>query len=165
LAVALKGSDIVIVQIRFGGLEARREDELFAAELDCPADETLGPSGLLSAFRQAHCIEQLSGEICAHCRGALVVNMINPLSLSTAIMLRNGLDAIGICELPLATLREFADVLHRPADSLTWRYAGLNHRGFLFGLKHSEIQGTFSIPNGVRQPEKNQIKSNILVTN
>ncbi|RUU25369.1 6-phospho-beta-glucosidase, partial [Mesorhizobium sp. M6A.T.Ca.TU.002.02.2.1] len=111
LDAALADAEIVIVQTRFGGLEARADDELFASELGCIADETLGPCGLLSGFRQIRPVDDLAIRMKAICPGAFVVNMINPLSLTTAMMLRHGLAVVGICELPLATLEAFARAL------------------------------------------------------
>ncbi|MBZ9737138.1 6-phospho-beta-glucosidase [Mesorhizobium sp. CA18] len=128
---ALTDADIVIVQTRFGGLEARVGDELFACELGCQADETLGPCGLLSAFRQMLPVDDLAIRMKAICPGAFVVNMINPLSLTTAMMLRHGLAVVGICELPLATLQAFARALRIEPAELHWNYQGLNHRGFI----------------------------------
>ncbi len=139
LATALDGADVVVVQIRFGGLEAREKDENFAAQLVCPADETLGPSGLACALRQVGAVRLLSDEMRAHCPSALVVNMMNPLSLTTYIMVRHGLFAVGICELPILTLRQFAFELGLDTTSLAWSYSGLNHRGFLFGIKQGSV--------------------------
>ncbi|UVK52444.1 6-phospho-beta-glucosidase [Mesorhizobium sp. AR02] len=131
LDAALTDAEVVIVQTRFGGLEARANDELFASELGCIADETLGPCGLLSAFRQIRPVDHLAIRMKAICPGAFVVNMINPLSLTTAMMLRRGLATVGICELPLATLQAFARALRIDPHDLYWSYEGLNHRGFI----------------------------------
>ncbi|MCV3205437.1 6-phospho-beta-glucosidase [Mesorhizobium sp. YC-39] len=131
LDAALTDAEIVIVQTRFGGLEARADDERFACELGCLADETLGPCGLLSAFRQMRPVDDLAIRMKAICPGAFVVNMINPLSLTTAMMLRRGVAAVGICELPLATLQAFAKALRIDPTELYWSYEGLNHRGFI----------------------------------
>jgi 6-phospho-beta-glucosidase len=131
LDAALVDAEIVIVQTRFGGLEARADDELFARDLGCFADETLGPCGLLSAFRQVRPVDDLAIRMKAICPGAFVVNMINPLSLTTSMMLSRGLDAVGICELPLATLQAFARALCINPTELCWSYEGLNHRGFI----------------------------------
>ncbi|CCV03690.1 putative 6-phospho-beta-glucosidase [Mesorhizobium metallidurans STM 2683] len=131
LDAALADAEIVIVQTRFGGLEARADDERFASDLGCIADETLGPCGLLSAFRQIGPVDDLAIRMKAVCPDAFVVNMINPLSLTTAMMLRRGLAAVGICELPLATLQAFARALRIDSTELNWSYEGLNHRGFI----------------------------------
>jgi 6-phospho-beta-glucosidase len=131
LDAALTYAEIVIVQTRFGGLEGRASDELFANELGCIADETLGPCGLLSAFRQMRPVDDLAIRMKTICPGAFVVNMINPLSLTTAMMLRRGVTAVGICELPRATLQAFAGALRIDPSELYWSYEGLNHRGFI----------------------------------
>ncbi len=131
LDFALGGTEIVIVQTRFGGLEARAADELFARELKCPADETIGPCGLLSAFRQMRQVDDLALRMKATCARAFVINMMNPLSLTTAMMIGHGLNAVGICELPFTTLQLFAKAFGMDPTQLCWSYEGLNHRGFI----------------------------------
>jgi 6-phospho-beta-glucosidase len=138
-ARALDGAEIVIAQIRFGGLEARVEDERFAANLDCPADETLGPCGLFSAFRQRRPIEELGGRLKALCPEAFVLNMINPLSLTTRLMVDGGLNAVGICELPVATFEALARELDRDPADLQWSYEGFNHRGFIVAVRQGDV--------------------------
>jgi 6-phospho-beta-glucosidase len=128
---ALGCADVVIVQTRFGGLEARAQDEHFARGLGCHVDETLGPCGLLSAFRQMPLVDELAVRMSAMCPNAFVLNMMNPLSLTTAMIIRRGVNAVGVCELPLATFLGFADALGMDPGELTWSYEGFNHRGFV----------------------------------
>jgi 6-phospho-beta-glucosidase len=50
---ALDGSDVVLHQIRYGGLAAREDDERLARRFAAPADESLGPAGLVAGIRMA----------------------------------------------------------------------------------------------------------------
>jgi 6-phospho-beta-glucosidase len=43
---------------------------------------------------------------------------------------------VGLCELPQATVAETCRVLAMQVADVEWEYAGLNHRGFVFSLKH-----------------------------
>jgi 6-phospho-beta-glucosidase len=132
---ALDGADVVVNQIRYGELEGRRRDEHLATDLGVPADETLGPAGLAAAIRIAPGHRDLARALIAHCPQALVLNLANPLSCSTAILHRWGVqEAVGLCELPLVTAREACRILDVPMSVVGWSYAGLNHRGFIHRL-------------------------------
>lgn len=131
---ALDGADIVVSQIRFGGLQARAREEQLALELGCAADETLGPCGLASALRQRADLLSLAELLKIRCPKALILNLSNPLSLTTALLADSGLDVIGICELPITTLRESLRLADLNAERAKWHYCGFNHRGFLFDI-------------------------------
>ena len=132
---ALAGADVVINQIRFGGLEGRRRDERLAADLGVPADETIGPAGLAAAIRIAPGHRGLADALAERCPDALVLNMTNPLSCTTALLSRWGVrHVVGLCELPLVTAVEACDILGIALDEVDWAYAGLNHRGFIHRL-------------------------------
>lgn len=137
LSEALDGADIVVHQIRYGGLEGRRRDEWLASQLGLPADETIGPAGLAAALRMAPGHRVLARALIQRCPDALVLNLTNPLSCSTALLHRWGVPkVVGLCELPLATAREACDVLGLQETDIDWTYAGLNHRGFIHRLTH-----------------------------
>src|SRR5882672_2642964 len=53
IAEAVDGADVVVNQIRFGGMEGRARDEELASRWRLPADETIGPCGLSAALRVA----------------------------------------------------------------------------------------------------------------
>jgi 6-phospho-beta-glucosidase len=131
-AAALDGADIVLHQIRYGGLTGRANDECLASALGLSADETLGPSGLQSAIRMKRPLIEIARLLCARCPDAWVVNLTNPLSCSTAILAQAGVRRVlGVCELPTVTVREACEVLQLSEADVVWDYVGLNHRGFL----------------------------------
>jgi 6-phospho-beta-glucosidase len=99
-----------------------------------PADETLGPAGLRAALRAAPPLRDLAERLRAAAPDALVVNLTNPLSVTTAVLAQAGLRVWGLCELPLVTADSVAAMLG--GDGVDWAYTGLNHRGFLHGLRH-----------------------------
>ena len=135
---AIAGSQIVIHQIRYGGLEGRERDELIAAECECPADETLGPGALHAMLRTQSAARSVAAKLGNTCPDAWVLNLTNPLSLVTALMLETGLNrCLGLCELPFSTALKAAETLAIPFSELSWDYVGLNHRGFVVGLKYA----------------------------
>lgn len=136
IARALEGAEFVIHQARYGGLESREKDEKVARALGLPPDETLGPSGLQAAIRTVEPVLQLSKELRRFCPEAWVLNLTNPLSVSTAIFSIAGVKrCVGICELPKVTHRQIAQRLHVSPSDVKWDYIGFNHRGFVHNLR------------------------------
>lgn len=134
----LDGADYVVHQARYGGLEGRHEGESLGRALGVAADETLGPSGLLAAIRCLPYIAELAELLQRFCPQAWVLNITNPLSLTTSqLFLQGHARCIGICELPTVTQRQIAARLNLPYEQLQWAYTGLNHRGFLHDLTHA----------------------------
>ena len=138
LESALAGASVVVNQIRFGDLAGRARDEELARRFDVPADETLGPCGLASALRVAPSLRELAQVLGSECPRAWVLNLANPLSVTTAVLVRSGAPArtVGLCELPRSTAREACRLLGMEPDNVAWEYVGLNHRGFITSLRH-----------------------------
>jgi 6-phospho-beta-glucosidase len=132
---ALDGATLVLHQIRYGGLEGRRDDERFAEAFGLAADETLGPAALRCALRIAPGLRHLAGVLTARCPDAWVLNLANPLSVTTAILAEHGVRCLGVCELPAVTVQQAAAALDIPVAALEWRYDGFNHRGFVHDLR------------------------------
>ncbi len=136
LPEALSGARYVIHQIRYGGLEGRDEDERLASRFGAVGDETLGPGALNSALRMAPLLRVVAGAISAAAPEAWVLNLTNPLSVATTILADEGVErCIGLCELPSTTAGMVAGLLGIPLSRLDWHYRGLNHRGFIVGLR------------------------------
>jgi 6-phospho-beta-glucosidase len=133
---ALDGADYVIHQIRYGGLEGRERAEQLAERFGLPADETLGPAALHVALRSAPALQRMAARIASRCPKAVVLNLTNPLSLTTALMIRHGVAVcLGVCELPESTATAVARLPGIQCwDRITWEYVGLNHRGFLYNF-------------------------------
>lgn len=133
---ALDGADVVVHQIRYGDLRGRQADEVLAGALGVPGDETLGPGGLAAAVRLVPGLRSTTAALARRCGDALIVNLTNPLSVTTALLHQGGLSVVGVCELPLQTLRQACAHLGVDPAEVEWAYAGLNHRGFLHRLHH-----------------------------
>ncbi len=133
---ALDGADFVIHQIRYGGLEGRERAEQLAEKFGLLADETLGPAAIHVAVRSAPALQGMAARLAARCPKAVVLNLTNPLSLTTALMIRHGVTVcLGVCELPESTATAVARLPGvECCDRFTWEYVGLNHRGFLYNF-------------------------------
>ncbi|KMZ13619.1 6-phospho-beta-glucosidase [Candidatus Burkholderia humilis] len=133
---ALDDADIAVHQAGYGGLEGRLQDERLAASLNTLVDETLGPGGLQAALRIAEGVLAFSSTALRRCPDAWILNLVNPLGISTSLIAGTGLKfCLGLCELPIVTHRLIADLLGVTVPELVWDYVGLNHRGFLYNLR------------------------------
>lgn len=132
---ALDRATIVVHQARYGGLAGRFQDEVLARELRTLSDETMGPGGLQAGLRIAHEVREFGARVARQCPEAWVLNLVNPLGISTALIAQEGVQrCLGVCELPTVTHRRLAFLLDVDPRALDWDYAGLNHRGFLYNL-------------------------------
>jgi 6-phospho-beta-glucosidase len=144
---ALSDAYIVIHQNRYGGLRGREHDEAISNRFSAPADETLGPGALHSILRILPELENIGHQIASICPQAWILNLTNPLSISTYILIQAGVrHCLGLCELPLYTVRLAADLLAINPDQLDWQYVGLNHRGFVTALKDDGRDRLYELP-------------------
>jgi 6-phospho-beta-glucosidase len=135
LRAMLDGADVVLHQNRYGGLAARRDDELLTSTLGVPPDETLGPAGLLTALRTAHDQRKYAEELRRTAPRSALLTLTNPLGVSTACLAAAGLAVLGLCEVPETTRRTIATAVGVAVDDLSGDYTGLNHRGFWHRLR------------------------------
>jgi 6-phospho-beta-glucosidase len=152
LEEALDGAAIVVNQIRFGGMAARAQDEEIAVRFGLAPDETLGPSALSCGLRIMPRIRELGSELGRRCPQAWVLNLSNPLSLTTRAMIAAGAPrhCVGLCELPSATVLETSRLLEMAVADVEWDYAGLNHRGFIVSLRHRGEEVLSQLPELLR---------------
>ena len=97
LEEAVTGAAVVVNQIRFGGLEGRSRDEALANRFGLAADETLGPCGLSAALRVVPRIRELAAGLGRRCPNAWVLNLSNPLSVTTRAMIRGNASGSASC--------------------------------------------------------------------
>jgi 6-phospho-beta-glucosidase len=142
---ACTGADVILHQVRYGGLEGRNQDEIYAISCGLPPDESLGPSALRAAVRMQDDLAQTNRVIREAAPSAQVINLTNPLSLSTSMMHADGLNVVGICELPGATGISIRLWLGIKSGYFSFRYSGLNHRGVLYDFYHNDKDLTTAV--------------------
>lgn len=125
----LDGAHAVVVLVRPGGAAARAHDERFPCAFGLVGDEGVGPGGLANAYRTVPIIERIARAVRARAPAAFVLALSAPLGLVTRVLLDEGLDAAGACELPAATLARLTGESSGPTPA----YAGLNHLGWFYG--------------------------------
>ncbi|MFF0447595.1 6-phospho-beta-glucosidase [Streptomyces sp. NPDC004609] len=140
---ALRGADFVFSAIRVGGLEGRAADERIALAEGVLGQETVGAGGIAYGLRTVPVAVDIARRVARLAPGAWVINFTNPAGLVTEAMARHlGDRVIGICDSPVGLGRRVARVLGADPDTAWFDYAGLNHLGWLRGLRvkgHDEL--------------------------
>ncbi|MEU6576571.1 6-phospho-beta-glucosidase [Streptomyces sp. NPDC046805] len=147
---ALRGADFVFSAIRVGGLEGRAEDERVALAEGVLGQETVGAGGIAYGLRTVPVAVDIARRVARLAPDAWVINFTNPAGLVTEAMSRHlGDRVIGICDSPVGLGRRIARVLGaRPGEA--WiDYVGLNHLGWVRGLR---VAGRDELPRLLADP-------------
>ncbi|GGT05344.1 6-phospho-beta-glucosidase [Streptomyces kurssanovii] len=133
---AVRGADFVFSAIRVGGLEGRAEDERVALREGVLGQETVGAGGIAYGLRTVPVAVGIARRIAALAPDAWVINFTNPAGLVTEAMSHVlGDRVMGICDSPVGLGRRVAKVLGADPASAWIDYVGLNHLGWLRGLR------------------------------
>lgn len=147
---ALLGADFVFSAIRVGGLEGRAADERVALAEGVLGQETVGAGGIAYGLRTVPVAVRIAERVAALAPDAWVINFTNPAGLVTEAMSRVlGDRVIGICDSPVGLGRRVARVLGADPDQVWIDYVGLNHLGWLRGLR---VAGRDELPRLLADP-------------
>ena len=150
VAEALDGADLVLNQIRVGGLQARSVDESFPREFGIPGEETMGPGGLACAVRTIAALRPFWAQVAHRAPTALVINLTNPAGIvQQAARTEVGLRIVTVCDSPLGLLDSVACRLGRPDDDVRSRYVGMNHVGWYVPADLGELDRLSDLADGL----------------
>ncbi len=144
LEKALAGADFVVAQIRVGGAEARKKDELLGARHGLIGQETTGVGGFAKALRTIPAMLDICRSMERNCPEAGLVNFTNPSGIVTeAVLNHSRVKAVGLCNIPLTFHLELARALGVDRDELDLDYVGLNHLSWVrrVRLKGEDVTG------------------------
>ncbi|MFC9424354.1 6-phospho-beta-glucosidase [Streptomyces sp. NPDC056987] len=148
---ALRGADFVFSAIRVGGLEGRAADERIALAEGVLGQETVGAGGIAYGLRTVPVAVDIARRVARLAPDAWVINFTNPAGLVTEAMSRHlGDRVIGICDSPVGLGRRVARVLGADPDRAWIDYVGLNHLGWLRGLR---VDGRDELPRLLADPD------------
>ncbi|MEU4195974.1 6-phospho-beta-glucosidase [Kribbella sp. NPDC026611] len=137
---ALRGADFIFSAIRVGGLEGRTVDERVALSLGVLGQETVGAGGIAYGLRTLPVAVQIAQRIAAIAPDAWTINFTNPAGMVTEAMIPFlGDRVIGICDSPSGLGRRAALALGVDPSTAFYDYAGLNHLGWLRGLRSGGV--------------------------
>lgn len=147
---ALAGADFVFSAIRVGGLEGRANDERVALAEGVLGQETVGAGGIAYGLRTVPVAVDIARRVARLAPDAWVINFTNPAGLVTEAMSRHlGDRVIGICDSPVGLGRRIARVLGADPKEAFIDYVGLNHLGWVRGLR---VAGRDELPRLLADP-------------
>jgi 6-phospho-beta-glucosidase len=147
---ALDGADVILVQVRVGGLDARRFDETFPRSFAIPGEETQGPGGFANAMRTIPTLAATWDRIVARAPHALVINLTNPSGIVTAAMIHHsGLKVVSVCDAPVTFVESIAKATGQTVADVRAGYAGMNHAGFWAAPDRGSLLAATSVTSGV----------------
>jgi 6-phospho-beta-glucosidase len=140
LVEAVAEADFVFAAVRIGGLTGRCLDERVALDLGVLGQETTGPGGLAYALRTVPFMVDVARTVRDVAPHAYLLNFTNPAGIVTeAVQSVLGDRALGICDTPSGLGRRAADVLGLDPHRVRPDYVGLNHLGWLRGLRYDGV--------------------------
>ncbi|MGW1498489.1 6-phospho-beta-glucosidase [Streptomyces mirabilis] len=147
---ALRGADFIFSAIRVGGLAGRADDERVALAEGVLGQETVGAGGIAYGLRTVPVAVDIAQRVARLAPDAWVINFTNPAGLVTEAMSRHlGDRVIGICDSPVGLGRRIATVLGADPREAWIDYVGLNHLGWVRGLR---VAGRDELPRLLADP-------------
>src|SRR6516225_3938388 len=124
----LRDCDAVLTSFRPGGFEARYLDESIPLKHGVIGQETQGPGGFFMALRSIHVMQGIVADMEAVCPRARLFNYTNPINIvSEAVTHHTAIPTISLCEGPIASNRDYAEMIGLDPDLLDAASIGLNH--------------------------------------
>ena len=154
LEATLDGAAFVLMQARVGGLDARAFDETFPRRHGLPGEETMGPGGFANALRTVPALRPLWAAIARLAPGAAVIDLTNPAGIVLAAAVREfGIDAVEVCDSPIALIEAVAARLQRPRSEVASRYVGANHLGWWVPDRTGDLESVADLASGFTAEE------------
>lgn len=125
---ALRDADFVTTQFRVGLMEARIRDEKIPLRYDLIGQETTGAGGFANALRTIPVLLDICRDMKELCPDAFLINFTNPSGAVTeAILNHTDIKAIGLCNVPIGMVSDFAELYGVPSSRVSVDFLGINH--------------------------------------
>lgn len=129
-------ADVVLIQLRVGGQQARHGDETFPHPFHVLGQETTGPGGFAKALRTVPVVLECAEQVRRHAKpDAWIVDFTNPVGIVTRALLQAGHRAVGLCNVAIGFQRRFADLLGVDHRQVELDHVGLNHLTWEMGVR------------------------------
>ena len=125
--------DVAFLQIRTGGLKMREQDEQIPLRHGILGQETCGPGGMAYGMRSIPDMIELIKDIRTYAEDAWIMNYTNPAAIVAEALKREFPEdrrLLNICDMPIAIMKSYADMLDKDVWDLVPGYFGLNHFGW-----------------------------------
>ena len=124
----LRDCDAVLTSFRPGGFEARYLDESIPLKHGVIGQETQGPGGFFMALRSIHVMQSIVQDMETICPSARLFNYTNPINIvSEAVTHHTSIPTVSLCEGPIASNRDYPEMIGLDPDKLDAVSIGLNH--------------------------------------
>jgi alpha-galactosidase len=126
----LDGATIVISTIGVGSRRAWEQDVFVPRQFGVfqPVGDSVGPGGVSRAMRMIPPMVAIAGDCDRMCPDARFINYANPMTaVVRALWRKTNVRPVGLCHGTVDSLRWLARFAGVPEDSVTARWAGLNH--------------------------------------
>lgn len=131
--IAFQDVDFAFMQIRSGKMKMRDLDEKIPLTYGVVGQETCGPGGFAYGLRSIPEIIDIIQQIRRLSPEAWIINYSNPAAIvaeATSRVFPNDYKLMNICDMPIAIMERFSEMLHCSRSEFEPRYFGLNHYGW-----------------------------------
>ncbi|AWK50078.1 6-phospho-alpha-glucosidase [Clostridium beijerinckii] len=135
-----KDADFVFAQMRVGLYKMRELDEKIPLKYNVVGQETCGPGGLAYGLRTIYPMVEMIDFCEKHAsKNYWIVNYSNPAAIVAKAMykLRPNARILNICDMPVAIMRNMANILDCDRHEIEADYFGLNHFGWFTKIRVS----------------------------
>ena len=124
VADGVRDADLVLNQVRVGGLDGRAWDEKAPTEFGMIGEETVGAGGFALGYRTLPVVRAMARVVGEVAPDAWFVNLTNPAGLVlSALAAETSLRAISVCDIPVSMTRS----IERVTPEARLRFFGTNH--------------------------------------
>ena len=130
---AFTNTDFVFAQIRVGKYKMREMDEKIPLKHGAVGQETCGCGGLAYGLRTIYPMVEILDYVEKYANpNHWILNYSNPAAIVALALkkLRPNARIINICDMPVAIINSFADILNCDPHDIDVNYFGLNHFGW-----------------------------------
>ena len=151
---AYENSSFIFAQMRVGLYHMRELDEKIPLKYDVVGQETCGPGGLAYGLRTIYPMV----DIIDYCeqyasKNYWIVNYSNPAAIVAKAMhrLRPNARILNICDMPVAIMRNMANILDCDRHDIVPDYFGLNHFGWFTKIRVGDVDRTEELKAYVKE--------------
>ena len=151
---AFEDADFIFAQMRVGLYHMRELDEKIPLKYDVVGQETCGPGGLAYGLRTIYPMV----DIIDYCeqyasKDYWIVNYSNPAAIVAKAMhrLRPHARILNICDMPVAIMRNMANILDCDRHDIVPDYFGLNHFGWFTKIRVGDTDRTEELKAYVKE--------------
>jgi maltose-6'-phosphate glucosidase len=140
-STAFSNIDVAFIQIRTGGLTMRELDEQIPIKHGVVGQETSGAGGMAYGLRSIKDMTELVRDIRQYSKDAWILNYTNPAAIVGLALKKEFSDdnrILNICDMPIAIMKSYADLLEKDVWELVPEYFGLNHFGWFSKILDKE---------------------------